>query len=306
MNQKLAVVLSRNRSRSVEQQRLEDQLLQRLQGRTDVEVIVLAHLYDLAPDGAGMQLLRSVPGDLAVLCWLYPRAAYWVLDANAVRGRLGPTFSLPPSDVDHPAHAPGAEGPARTIWCFDLRSHDCPEPYLAEIEQIARRASAPLGAAEGFAGRAEAVREVAETVRDRWYPVVDFGRCVHCLECLNFCLFGVYGLGESDKVLIEQPDACRDGCPACSRICPQGAIMFPQHTDPAIAGHPQASLEGLKLDLSQLFGGVSPAELAARERERAQKENGRQGADSAISPASKPAEKDQLDRLIDEVDGMDL
>ena len=107
------------------------------------------------------------------------------------------------------------------------------------------------------------------------------------MECLNFCLFGVYSLGEEDAILVEQPDACRNGCPACSRICPEGAIMFPQHKDPAIAGDPKASRKGLKLDLSQLFGGANPAQLAAAERNRALAEKDRENRPPA-EPQSPP------------------
>ena len=54
-----------------------------------------------------------------------------------------------------------------------------------------------------------------------------------------------------------------------ARVCPQVAIMFPQHKDPAIAGDPAGFAASLKLDLSQLFGGASSADLAAAERARA-------------------------------------
>ena len=70
----------------------------------------------------------------------------------------------------------------------------------------------------------------------RWHPVIDYDRCTNCLECLNFCLFGTYGLDEAGRILVEMPETCRDGCPACSRICPVGAIIFPACEDPAIAG----------------------------------------------------------------------
>jgi NAD-dependent dihydropyrimidine dehydrogenase PreA subunit len=76
-------------------------------------------------------------------------------------------------------------------------------------------------------------------VRDRWYPVVDGSRCIQCGHCLQFCLFGVYALDAEGKVYVNQPDACKPGCPACSRICPQSAIMFPLYEkDTAIAGAP--------------------------------------------------------------------
>ena len=40
----------------------------------------------------------------------------------------------------------------------------------------------------------------------------------------------------AETILVEQPDNCRKGCPACSRVCPENAIIFPQHKTPAIAG----------------------------------------------------------------------
>ncbi|HQU47391.1 MAG TPA: ferredoxin family protein, partial [Pirellulales bacterium] len=77
---------------------------------------------------------------------------------------------------------------------------------------------------------------IDEPTARRWYPVIDYSRCTNCLECLDFCLFGVYGISSAEAILVEQPDNCRKGCPACSRVCPENAIIFPQHKSPAIAG----------------------------------------------------------------------
>ena len=79
---------------------------------------------------------------------------------------------------------------------------------------------------------------IAEEPARRWYPVIDFSRCTNCMECIDFCLFGVYGVDRTETILVEQPDNCRKGCPACSRVCPENAIIFPQHKTPAIAGSP--------------------------------------------------------------------
>jgi NAD-dependent dihydropyrimidine dehydrogenase PreA subunit len=304
MPHKTSVILSKDRSGRPDRRRMEEKLLAGLEGLEDVPVTVVPHLYDLTPDGPGMQRLRSTGGDLVVLAWLYPRAAYWVLDANRIKGRLGPTSSLPQEDPGEPA-PPDPDAPDRTIWCFDLRTHDLPERYLEEIRQLVAAAAGVVDEAGRSAGGGRA-DVLDEATTPRWYPVVDYGRCTDCLECLNFCLFGVYELDESGRVVAEQPDACRPGCPACSRICPAGAIMFPEHEDPAIAGDPKASLEGLKLDLSQLFASLTAADLAAVERDRALAERAGEQAPPGRQEPAKPVDKDDLDHLVDELDDLDL
>jgi NAD-dependent dihydropyrimidine dehydrogenase PreA subunit len=305
MNDRIPVILAKARDGRSDRERLQKQLIEGLSGRPGLALHVAGHLYDLKADGPGMRLLKSIAGEMIVLCWLYPRSTFWVLDANGVRGRLGRTTSLPEEEPDQAAtRANEPDVPERTIWCFDLRTHDRAEPYLEEIAQIAEGVLGAVGEKAASAGAAAA--EIEEAPRSRWYPVIDYGRCTNCLECLNFCIFGVYGLDEREVIVAEEPDACRPGCPACARICPAGAIMFPEHNDPAIAGDPKASAEGLKLDLSQLFGGADPAQLAAAERNRALDERQRKEAGSAQADHEKPPANDDLDRLVDELDELDL
>ena len=89
------------------------------------------------------------------------------------------------------------------------------------------------------------VEYVQETPPPRWYPVIDDSRCTACLECVNYCLFGVYAIGTDDRPFVDQPDSCRDGCPACARVCPSSAIMFPLYEDRNIAGFGQDSTDDL-------------------------------------------------------------
>jgi NAD-dependent dihydropyrimidine dehydrogenase PreA subunit len=103
-----------------------------------------------------------------------------------------------------------------------------------------------------------------EPVDRRWYPVIDYSRCTNCLECIDFCLFGVYGMDRQETILVEQPDNCRLGCPACSRVCPENAIIFPQHKAPTIAGSPEIG-GSMKIDLSQLFGAPSGSPVTSPE-----------------------------------------
>jgi NAD-dependent dihydropyrimidine dehydrogenase PreA subunit len=61
-----------------------------------------------------------------------------------------------------------------------------------------------------------------------WFPVIDYTRCTACRQCADFCLFGVYGKTE-EKVNVINPQECKNNCPACARICPQTAIIFPKY-----------------------------------------------------------------------------
>jgi hypothetical protein len=158
------------------------------------------------------------------------------------------------------------------------------------------------------------VYRVEEQGGRRWYPVIDYSRCTNCMECIDFCLFGVYGVDKVDSILVEQPDNCRKGCPACSRVCPENAIIFPQHKTPAIAGSPEVGAS-LKIDLSKLFGapddGKSAEEIAALERDEQLMAVGREAVGMKAEPTkrrsnAKPQERDELDSLVDELDDLDL
>ncbi|MEI7461641.1 MAG: ferredoxin family protein [Pirellula sp.] len=155
----------------------------------------------------------------------------------------------------------------------------------------------------------------------RWYPVIDYSRCTNCMECIDFCLFGVYGVDRGETILVEQPDNCRKGCPACSRVCPENAIMFPQHKTPAIAGAP-VDAGGFKIDLSKLFGAPErdedPVAAAARERNEQLILAGRAAVEMPDPSVSKSTatldakagtperKRDEFDSLIDQLDALDL
>ena len=61
-----------------------------------------------------------------------------------------------------------------------------------------------------------------------WYPIIDYSRCTSCGQCADFCLFGVYDKIDN-KVVVVNPKGCKNKCPACARICPQIAIIFPKY-----------------------------------------------------------------------------
>ena len=152
---------------------------------------------------------------------------------------------------------------------------------------------------------------VEESTARRWYPVIDFTRCTNCMECIDFCLFGVYGVDAAETILVEQPDNCRKGCPACSRVCPENAIIFPQHKSPAIAGSSLVESGDFKIDLSKLFGAQQGIGTAVEERDRELLAAGRDAVGMEVGipkrQQGRPAsDQDELDALIDELDEMDL
>lgn len=61
-----------------------------------------------------------------------------------------------------------------------------------------------------------------------WFPIIDYERCTSCGQCADFCLFGVYDKVEG-KINVINPQECKNNCPACARICPQTAIIFPKY-----------------------------------------------------------------------------
>lgn len=75
----------------------------------------------------------------------------------------------------------------------------------------------------------------AEGGTDAWYPVLDKRRCADCGKCHDFCLFGVYAV-EQGRVGVVQPQKCKNNCPACARMCPSGAIIFPKYDKSPING----------------------------------------------------------------------
>ena len=233
--------------------------------------------------------------------------------------------------------------PNRKIYCLDLRISNKAATYIEEIKRIQSENNAqvvglgdlinaaptpssingnhngsdqqaPINESTDQPTTPSIVNRIEDSSKRRWYPVIDYSRCTNCMECIDFCLFGVYGVDRIDTILVEEPDNCRKGCPACSRVCPENAIMFPQHKTPGIAGSNE-STASLKIDLSQLFGaptdGKSAIEVAALERDEQLALAGRDtvGMTVGIPKRQENREeepKDDLDSLVDELNDLDL
>jgi Pyruvate/2-oxoacid:ferredoxin oxidoreductase delta subunit len=106
-----------------------------------------------------------------------------------------------------------------------------------------------------------------------WFPVIDYDRCTNCMQCLSFCLFGVYGADQAGHIQVQNQDNCKTNCPACSRVCPEAAIMFPKYKAGPINGDlvrdADLQREKMKVDISALLGGDIYSMLRMRS-ERAQ------------------------------------
>jgi NAD-dependent dihydropyrimidine dehydrogenase PreA subunit len=131
--------------------------------------------------------------------------------------------------------------------------------------------------------RVEELREERQVPRPGgwkpWFPVIDYSRCTNCMQCLSFCLFDVYGSTKEGKIQVRNQDNCKTDCPACSRVCPEVAILFPKYRHGPINGDEiQADdlrREAMKVDISALLGGDIYAMLrdrSAKARSRFAKE----------------------------------
>lgn len=340
MSRKLTVVISQAPGKNPAKRSLEESLAAALLVEPGIDLSIVPNLYDMGPDHTGRLFLEGIRGDMVVLSWLYPRAAFWLLDRDGIKGHFGETHLRPADDEDDtPQEEPerpdaiGAAGtiPNRYIYTLDLRDSNRYETYLTEIRRIANEcrerrekqateqtASNPAIIQLGVLTKSDAPtfrpEELLAPTNRRWYPVIDYSRCTNCLECLDFCLFGVYGLDSFDRIITENQDQCKKGCPACSRVCPQQAIIFPEYKSPAIAGADVGAVGGLKIDLSKLFGGgdvADPLAAAVAERDRELVADGREAVGMAVGIPKRQAgkaaaPKDDLDKLVDDLDSLGL
>lgn len=184
-----------------------------------VAAFIAPDIYWLRREDAWAQELRRYTGSVVLASWLQPRAAFWTLAALGVKGTRAQR--LPHADD------------WRAIVCLNA----------AEYPMAGACADAIIAAAGGAGIHgAPKLLESGRQPAERWYPVIDYDRCTDCGQCLEFCLFGVYGRDDGGHVVVAAPDVCKPGCPACARVCPSQAIMFPLCDDPGIAGAERATI----------------------------------------------------------------
>ncbi len=337
----LTVVVSQTPSKNPAKRQLEEELVAALMGDETLDVAVVPHLYNLDSGHSGTRFLQSISGHLVVLSWMYPRAAHWLLDRADIKGHQADTLLVEEEDedVDIPEArgVGGVELPDRSIYCLDLGLDSDPQLYLEEIARIGdelRTGIESLPVPEDSVGTVDLMDWIAgspeseqleryldplsvlsgesgiEPSKRRWYPVIDYERCTNCMECIDFCLFGVYGVDGLDRILVEEQDNCKKGCPACSRVCPENAIVFPLHKEPAVAGA-LGDVGALKIDLSRLFGSATGLDAAVSERDAELIRDGRDAVGASVGMPMRQADsdvtqRDELDDLFDGLDAMDL
>lgn len=250
---------------------------------------VVDSIYDLREDDEGTAYLRSIRGDLICLAWHYPRATKWILARQNLE----------------------VNGRARKLHCVDLRESN-PQALADKTLNILRGAESavvepperkdpPLKPTltpkeRGAIAEKELAPPLNADLSPRWYPVIDYDTCTNCMDCMDFCLFGVYGVDAETTLRVVQQDQCRTDCPACSRVCPVGAIMFPKYqTNQAIAGAIGGDRGEIKLDLSKIFGKPKGRHQAALERDR-----------ELVKAGRKPVGSDKMDKLAEEFDKLAL
>ena len=160
---------------------------------------------------------------------------------------------------------------------------------------------------------AEAVLELVEKVRGAepmnqpgtwkpWFPVIDYSRCTNCMQCLSFCLFDVYSVSDAGKIQVENNDNCKTNCPACSRVCPEVAIMFPKYSAGPINGDvvndEDLRREKMKVDITSLLGGDIYSRLRDRSEAAKSRFSKERSADKALDERKKCLTKMAQDGFI--------
>lgn len=129
---------------------------------------------------------------------------------------------------------------------------------------------------EGFCANSQQENTMREIITSdewpSWFPVIDYSRCTACGQCADFCLFGVYEKTE-ERVSVLYPQGCKNNCPACARICPHTAIIFPKYKHGgAISGSVEidemAEQKRQAMDIETILGGDIYSALEQRKLKR--------------------------------------
>ncbi|MEZ6016271.1 MAG: ferredoxin family protein [Planctomycetota bacterium] len=178
--------------------------------------------------------------------------------------------------------------PRAVKWLFHSAGHDLPEDV--RVHNMREESAEAIVAALDLPARAAAVADAAVHVNGAadapatahpdaapaptpgawtpWFPVIDYSRCTNCMQCLSFCLFDVYSVDGNGRITVQNQEKCKTSCPACSRVCPEVAILFPKYAKGPINGAEvkaeDIASESMKVDISALLGGDIYSALKGR------------------------------------------
>lgn len=217
--------------------------------------VTIAACYPRAVRGLFIQSETPLPDDGVTICNMRTDSAEDVLKAM-----LNGTAR---EDDGAPSSAPAAADALADVPAVPL-----PLVSKAAMESASDAAVSANGSASDRIG--SLTRELEQPAAGGWkpwFPVIDYTRCTNCMQCLSFCLFDVYGVKEG-KIQVQNQDHCKTDCPACSRVCPEVAIMFPKYRHGPINGDVVSTddvrREAMKVDISALLGGDIYAQLRDR------------------------------------------
>jgi Pyruvate/2-oxoacid:ferredoxin oxidoreductase delta subunit len=163
--------------------------------------------------------------------------------------------------------AAGAPLPEKGVEILNLRA-DGAKKIVAKFrpKKTASKKGKKPAAAALLKDLDGAARQLGEWIP--WFPVIDRCRCKNCKQCLNFCLFGVYTTAANGTVRVEHPENCKTGCPACARVCPHLAIIFPKHGGTPVNGAEVSEKDLARGDMRVGLQAHSRADILAALRER--------------------------------------
>ena len=212
----------------------------------DAQRRVLDHLrgsgsaFDVVDDLCGLagrrsaELLRIAASPPVRIVACFPRAVRWLF------------------------HAAGAPLPEEGVEILNLR-----EAREADTEAFLH-AVAPASAAPSEGGRIES----PDDGWTPWFPVIDYALCKDCRKCLGFCLFGAFALDADGRVVVENPANCKLNCPACARVCPEVAIIFPKYVGAAEKASLAAPPGGAQSDHAGRASAISGADVTPEDLQR--------------------------------------
>ena len=207
-------------------------------GDLPVEVTEVGDLCGLAARRDGrLARLAGAPRSVVIAC--YPRAVRWL-------------FAAAGSPLDD-----------QRTQLLNMRTEGADEI----VRLLTSRGRPGDGQAASPAAAADPPPAAVDIAPDwePWFPVVDYGRCVNCGQCMSFCLFGVYEADADNRVVVARADNCKTHCPACARVCPEAAIMFPKHADAPINGaEPSPGDQASQVNVADALGPDVYAALRSR------------------------------------------